>query len=313
MAQHVQSRTKTIALALIVAMALSVAVLPVTASAAQTADPSRLIAIAKQYVGSPYDFGGTTPSGFDASGYVQYVYKQVGIELPRLVRNQAQAGTPVSKSNLQAGDLVYFTINSSTPNMIGIYVEGTTFLAASSAAGQVDYRDLASSLYSRNYAGARRVIDGGASPSPIPAPPEQKPDPKPTPDPAPEPAPNALADKIVTFAKTKLGTPYRFGANGPNAFDCSSFTKTVFAKFGISIPRTSLSQSKVGTYVSKDKLQKGDLVFFKDTYKAGVSHVGIYIGNNQFIHAWPRTGVKISKLSERYFVDHWWGAKRVIR
>lgn len=120
------------------------------------------------------------------------------------------------------------------------------------------------------------------------------------------------ANKVVAFAKTMIGTPYKFGASGPRAFDCSSYTRYVLAKFGIKVPRTALAQSKTGTYVSKSNLSPGDLVFFKDTYKPGVSHVGIYIGSGKFIHNWPRTGVKISSLSERYFVKKWWGAKRMI-
>ncbi len=120
------------------------------------------------------------------------------------------------------------------------------------------------------------------------------------------------AGKVISIAKSKLGTRYVFGSNGPNTFDCSSFVRYVFRKVGISLPRTALAQSRVGDYVSKANLKKGDLVFFTNTYKPGVSHVGIYIGSGKFIHAWPRSGVKISSLSERYFTVKWWGAKRVI-
>ena len=71
-------------------------------------------------------------------------------------------------------------------------------------------------------------------------------------------------------------------------------------------------QSRVGQAVAKNSLQPGDLVFFHNTYKNGVDHVGIYIGDNKFIDAWPGAGVTISDLTRPYFVSHYWGAKRVL-
>lgn len=285
----------------------------VAAPAQAAVDPSQVVSIARSLVGASYVYGGESPSGFDSSGYVQYVYKQVGITLPRTVRYQSGAGVVVSRANLQPGDLVFFTISSRTPNMVGIYVGDSQFLTASRSAGKVTYRSF-TTYYNNHFWGARRVTGLPVeSPAPAPTPtPTPSPDPQPSPEPAPAPN-SAQADRLIAYAKTLLGTPYKFGANGPNYFDCSSFTQTVFRKFGLSIPRTSLSQSKVGTYVSQANLQKGDLIFFQNTYKAGVSHVGIYIGDGKFIHAWPRGGVKISRLSERYFVEKWWGAKRVIK
>lgn len=94
-------------------------------------------------------------------------------------------------------------------------------------------------------------------------------------------------DEIVETAKNFLGTKYVWAANGPNAFDCSGFTKYVFKENGIRLPRYSGHQAKVGMRVSFDELQKGDLVFFdtKHKFRGKVNHVGIYIGNNKFIHA----------------------------
>ena len=96
------------------------------------------------------------------------------------------------------------------------------------------------------------------------------------------------ANEVIAYAKTLLGKPYVWGAQGPNSFDCSGFTYYVFKnKAGIVLPRTSSAQSKYGTYVSKSNLKAGDLVFF-DTNGANdgnVSHVGMYIGNGQMIHA----------------------------
>lgn len=128
-------------------------------------------------------------------------------------------------------------------------------------------------------------------------------------------APTVLAQtfsqRIVSTAMTYRGIPYRFGAEGPRAYDCSGFTQSVFARNGVHLPRTAAQQSRVGTFVSKSQLQPGDLVFFKDTYKAGVSHVGIYIGGGKMVHAWPGAGVTIGDLNRPYFVRHYWGAKRI--
>lgn len=96
-------------------------------------------------------------------------------------------------------------------------------------------------------------------------------------------------DEIIETAKEFLGIKYIWAANGPNAFDCSGYTKYVFDKHGITIPRYSGNQAKIGMKVHYDELEKGDLVFF-DTEnhaktKQKVNHVGIYLGNNKFIHA----------------------------
>ena len=120
---------------------------------------------------------------------------------------------------------------------------------------------------------------------------------KPEKDPAPA-AVSSAALKALAFAKSEIGTPYRFGATGPSAYDCSGLVMAAFKKAGVSLPRTSAAQSKVGTPVSRDQLKPGDLVFFYSP----VSHVGIYIGNGKMVHA-STTGepVKISDLGRRPF------------
>lgn len=106
---------------------------------------------------------------------------------------------------------------------------------------------------------------------------------------------NSKASKAFEFCKSKLGTPYLWGGTGPR-YDCSGLMMKAYASVGISIPRTSKQQSTFGKSVSKSNLQLGDLVFFGSP----VHHVGMYCGNNQYIHA-PKTGdvVKISSLSGR--------------
>ena len=96
-----------------------------------------------------------------------------------------------------------------------------------------------------------------------------------------------LANNLEWNAKSFLGTPYVWAATGPSKFDCSGFTQWVYRDIGINIPRVSRNQAKVGQYVSYNNLQKGDMVFF-DTKKrrsGRVTHVGIYLGNGNFIHA----------------------------
>ena len=94
-------------------------------------------------------------------------------------------------------------------------------------------------------------------------------------------------DEIIETAKNFLGTKYVWAANGPTCFDCSGFTKYVFKENGITLPRYSGHQARVGIKISYNELQKGDLVFFDTEHKfiGKVNHVGIYIGNNRFIHA----------------------------
>ena len=121
---------------------------------------------------------------------------------------------------------------------------------------------------------------------------------------------NSIGDKLVSLAKSKLGCKYVWGATGPNQFDCSGLTSWCHKQVGISIPRTSLEQSKSGKAVSKSNLQPGDLIFWKTT-SAEVGHVGMYIGNNQFIHAPNKSKpVKIDSLSSSYYSSRYVRARR---
>lgn len=123
---------------------------------------------------------------------------------------------------------------------------------------------------------------------------------------------SSKANAIIATAKSYLGVPYLWGGTTPAGFDCSGFVQYVFRKHGISLNRTCETQYKNGTYISKSNLRPGDLVFFQNTYKAGISHVGIYIGNNQFIQCSSSRGVVISNLGSSYYVQHYYGARRVL-
>ena len=119
---------------------------------------------------------------------------------------------------------------------------------------------------------------------------------------------------LTTVAKTKLGKRYVWGASGlKNTYDCSSFTKYVYRKKGITIPRTSIKQSKHGKYVKRSELKKGDLIFFDTSKKRKgyVNHVGIYLGNNKFIHASSaKRKIVISSLNKKFYSQRYKGARR---
>lgn len=119
-------------------------------------------------------------------------------------------------------------------------------------------------------------------------------------------------DEVVKIAKEQLGAPYRFGGATPSGFDCSGFIQYVFDKIGIAMPRTASEQYQTGVAVNKEDLLPGDLVFFKDTYKSGISHAGIYIGNDEFISATTSRGVAIASMSNPYWEPKFAGGKRVI-
>lgn len=123
---------------------------------------------------------------------------------------------------------------------------------------------------------------------------------------------NSKANAIIATAKKYIGVPYVWGGATPSGFDCSGFVQYVFRQHGITLNRTCETQYVHGTYVSKSNLKPGDLVFFQNTYKSGVSHVGIYIGNNQFIQCSSSKGVVISNLTSSYYVQHYYGARRVL-
>ncbi|MFC4410014.1 NlpC/P60 family protein [Chungangia koreensis] len=131
---------------------------------------------------------------------------------------------------------------------------------------------------------------------------------------APFAAPQAKAatpDDVASYAKKFLGVPYRFGGTTPSGFDCSGYIRYVFNHFNIDLPRTSAEQYNVGSSVSKSDLQPGDLVFFKNTYKKGISHTGIYLGNGNVISA-ENEGIAISNINTNpYWGPRYAGAKRL--
>lgn len=126
-----------------------------------------------------------------------------------------------------------------------------------------------------------------------------------------------IINKLEWNAKRFLGVPYVWGATGPNKFDCSGFTQWVYRDIGIDIPRVSRDQARVGKYVDYDNLRRGDMVFFStDKKRIGVvTHVGIYLGNGDFIHA-SSTGKKVVIYNfnkKKYYKKHFLWARRLIK
>lgn len=127
---------------------------------------------------------------------------------------------------------------------------------------------------------------------------------------------SATGDKIVDYAYTLLGVPYEWGGNGPSKFDCSGYTQWVYKNAaGINIPRVSRDQAQSGSLVSKGNYKKGDLLYFDTSGSGGVSHVGIYIGGDKFIHCSGTKSkpgcVKVSSLSG-YYANALLGARRFV-
>jgi cell wall-associated NlpC family hydrolase len=119
---------------------------------------------------------------------------------------------------------------------------------------------------------------------------------------------------VVRAAEAFQGTRYIMGGTSRSGFDCSGFTRYIFGESaGVDLPRTAEEQYYTGKPIDKGDLKAGDLVFFRDTYRHGISHVGMYVGDGRFVHACnPSKGVTVSSLSEQYYINHWAGARRVM-
>ena len=117
-------------------------------------------------------------------------------------------------------------------------------------------------------------------------------------------------EKVAALARTQVGKPYGWGGTGPERFDCSGLALYVYRQLGIALPRVSSDQAGVGTHVDRSELKPGDLVFF--SLRSAFDHVGIFLGNNRFVHA-PRRQepVRVDNLEDAWWNRAYKGARRV--
>jgi cell wall-associated NlpC family hydrolase len=134
-------------------------VLGVSSNAASQSTGNAIVETAKKYMGVPYVWGGATPDGWDCSGFTQYVMKENGIKIPRTAAEQFATGTSVEKSNLQVGDLVFFTTYKPGASHVGFYLGNGNFIHASSTAKKVTISALDEQYFTEHYIGARRYTN----------------------------------------------------------------------------------------------------------------------------------------------------------
>jgi cell wall-associated NlpC family hydrolase len=119
--------------------------------------------------------------------------------------------------------------------------------------------------------------------------------------------------RVADLAQQYVGSPYPWGGTSPAGFDCSGFVMWVYAQFGVSLPHSEAGQLASGERVAADNLQPGDVLVFANTYRGGLSHVGIYLGDGEFVHAVDEShGVMISNMWDGYWGPRFVGASRAI-
>ncbi|MFN2744506.1 MULTISPECIES: C40 family peptidase [Bacillus] len=243
---------------------------------------------AKKFAGTKYSYGGESPQdGFDSSGFIQYVFEALDISLPRTVEEQSNIGTSVSRNSLEKGDLVFFknaALESDGPTHVAIYLGDDQIIHSTKSSGVAITKLEGSKYWSSGYYKAKRITK--------------------------EPA--VSKDPVVQKALDYIGVPYVFGSASPDVgFDCSGLTQYVFREtLGVYLPRSAEQQWAVGRKVKLEDIQPGDVVFFSNTYKPGISHNGIYAGGGRFIHASRSNKVTISYLSASYWQKKFTGIRR---
>ncbi|MFC7321685.1 C40 family peptidase [Halobacillus campisalis] len=248
--------------------------------------PGPIVKEAEQHVGVAYEEGGSFPEqGFDSSGFVQYVFNEVqGFMLPRTLEQQIEQGEEIRREDIQEGDVVFFSKDGEDVSHSAIYMGDDRLIHPTASNGVEVTRFEESGYWSDNFVEARRIT---------------------------EPPDIAEDNDIVAGAHEYLGVPYEFGGETPEAFDCSGFIQHVFEEVSdIYLPRTTDQQWETGEEVDLEDIEPGDVLFFSDTYREGISHNGIYIGGGQFIHASRTQEVTTSYVSADYWQEKFTGVKR---
>ena len=234
-------------------------VLIVAAPAALAADlppqNPKAVRIAAKCLGVSYVDGGTSLSGLDAPGFTSWVFRRIGVRLPKDLARQLRRGVEVSRAQLRPGDVVYFP---GRDGRVGIFAGDDTMIGTAGPGSIV----------------RRRTIDWSAAATTL-----RRFD-----------ARTGL--HVVLLARRYLGVPYVFGGASPSGFDASGLTMYVYAQLGVALDHGATGQQKASRPVALSSLRAGDLVFFGSTSYS--PHVGIYIGKGMMIDA-PHTGAVVSR------------------
>ncbi|MGF7534439.1 C40 family peptidase [Bacillus mexicanus] len=248
----------------------------------------QIISEAKKLLGYQYKYGGETPKeGFDSSGFIQYVFNKADIHLPRSVKDQSKVGTAIKSEDVKPGDILFFKKEGSSGTIAthnALYIGDGQVIHSTQSKGVIITNYKKSSYWSGSYLGARRIAT----------------------DPA-------IADvPVVREAEKYMGIPYVFGGNTPSeGFDCSGLVQYVFQRaLGIYLPRSAEQQWEAGEKVAPQNIKPGDVIYFSNTYKSGISHAGIYAGGGRFIQASRSEKVTISYLSGEYWKSKMTGIRR---
>lgn len=267
--------------------AIAIALSATTASAYAANDDMDAVSLVKKMTGVDYSKSNESPTaGFDSSGLIYYVFQTFNYSVPRSLDDQFKMNkTKITNlAKAEPGDVLFFG-SGEKPSYAGIYVGQGKMVMASQSKDEVVTRNV--NDIKKDFISGRSILS----------------------------AKDRLKAELILTAQKYLGTPYVFGAKygQTKTMDCSSFTKTVFAEYGITLPRVSRDQAKEGTFVSKSNLQTGDLVFFT-TVDSGknIGHVGIYVGNGNMIHTYGEGGVKFTSINKDWWADHYVTARRVL-
>lgn len=275
------------------------------ASVATTEKAAEVVSLAKSLLGKDYTYGAEGPTTFGSAGLATYIYGKAGVAIEDTIAELYRAGEAVAKSDVQAGDLVFFSSSGSgAPTFMGIYTGNDTFIYSSQ--GEDEVVQVSFSEYSHKFLGARRILT--ASTPEQPAPPQEN-----------------IGDKIVQAGLKYLGTPYQYGSSRSTktTMDCSEFVMWAYKEgAGIDLGRGGAqSQARIvkerGTYTYDiNELQKGDIVFFmsyegwRESDYAGINpltrsitHSAIYMGDGKLLHTFSKEsgGVKITNFTD----THW--------